>query len=89
MNRIKASAFIFRWKTQDLKAPKRTSQTGGQVVGRGPSTVHPVVSVVVCTPSLLARIASYIVGCACVIYILTTQKINSMSEKIYHMEKVG
>lgn len=66
-------------------------ETGGQVGAGGGdlSTVYPVVPFVVCTLSLLARIASYVVGCACVVYILTTKKISSLSEKIDHVEKVG
>lgn len=31
----------------------------------------------------------YCLGCACIIYILTSKRINSMSEKIHLVEKVG
>nr|XP_035955059.1 uncharacterized protein LOC118540130 [Halichoerus grypus] len=78
-----------QWKTQDLESPKRTGPAGGQGDGEPPLAVHCLVPFTVCTLSLLARIASYIIGCACIMYILTNKKINSVSEKIHHAEKVG
>ena len=77
MNWIKVRAFILQVENPRPEGPKITSQAGeGPIhcaLGWCPSQSAKL--------SLLAWIASYIVGCACIIHVLTNKMINSLPEK--------